>query len=118
MSMAHIIVVAVIAFIVLGPDKLPQVARTMGKMMAELRRITGDFRTTVETEMRQMEKEVALKEVRANFPEHVHYDVQQAQEAATAPSQPVAVPPVPPAPAAAGTAPAPRKPSDGEPTPA
>lgn len=118
MSMAHIIVVAVIALVVLGPEKLPQVARTMGKMMAELRRITGDFRTTVETEMRQMERETALKEVRANFPEHVHYDVQQAQEAAIAPSQPVATPAAPPAPAAAETATASRKPSDGEPTPA
>ena len=132
MSMAHLIVIAVIALIVLGPEKMPQAARTAGKMLAELRRITGDFRATVESEVREMERQTALKEVRANFPEHVHYDVQQAQEATIAASHPTAAPaaesepahataPAPAAAAAAAaaeTATASRKPSNGEPTPA
>lgn len=125
MSLPHLIVIAVIALIVLGPEKMPQAARTAGKMLAEFRRITGDFRATVESEVREMERQAALKEVRQNFPEHAHYDVQQAQEAAIAASHPPALPvaePDPahaPAPAAAAeTAPASRKPSNGEPTPA
>jgi Tat protein translocase TatB subunit len=127
MSLPHLIVIAVIALIVLGPEKMPQAARTAGKMLAEFRRITGDFRATVESEVREMERQAALKEVRQNFPEHAHYDVQQAQEATIAASHPPALPvaepdPDPahaPAPAAAAeTAPASRKPSNGEPTPA
>jgi sec-independent protein translocase protein TatB len=129
MSMAHLVVIAVIALIVLGPEKMPHAARTAGKMLAELRRITGDFRATVEGEVREIERQTALKEVRANFPENAHYDVQQAQENTIAASHPAAVPaaesePVhataaaPAAAAAAETATASRKPSNGEPTPA
>jgi Tat protein translocase TatB subunit len=84
MSFPHLIVIAVIALIVLGPEKLPQVARMLGKAMAEFRRITGDFRSTIEGEMRELERETSLKDLRGHFPEHVHYDVQQSQEATTA----------------------------------
>jgi sec-independent protein translocase protein TatB len=80
MSFPHLIVIAVIALIVLGPEKLPQVARTLGKAMAEFRRITGDFRSTVENEMREMERTAALKDLREGFPSHVHYDVQKMNE--------------------------------------
>jgi Tat protein translocase TatB subunit len=126
MSLPHLIVIAVIALIVLGPEKMPQAARTAGKMLAEFRRITGDFRATVENEVREMERQTALKEVREKFPEHVHYDVQQAAEEATIPaSNPAALPAAETDPAhasapaaAAETVPASRKPSNGEPTPA
>jgi Tat protein translocase TatB subunit len=84
MSFPHLIVIAVIALVVLGPEKLPQVARMMGKAMAEFRRITGDFRATVEGEMRELERVTAVKEFQEKFPEDVHYDVQQAQETITA----------------------------------
>jgi Tat protein translocase TatB subunit len=115
MSITQLIVILVLALIVLGPDKLPMVARTVGKMLAEFRRITGDFRSTIEGEMREIERQTALKEIRESFPEHVHYDL-QTDEATIAPS----APPAPPAaPAAEAEAPNPSgKPSDGEPTPA
>jgi len=120
MSVQHLIVIAVIALIVLGPEKLPQVARMLGKALAEFRRITGDFRSTIETEVREMERETALKELRQQFPEHIHYDLQETQEATTAAAN-NAPPPPPPdsidlkvseteAAAASG------KPSNGEPT--
>jgi sec-independent protein translocase protein TatA len=125
MSFPHLIVIAVIALIVLGPEKLPQVARMMGKAMAEFRRITGDFRSTVEGEMRELEREVALQDLRKQFPEHVHYDVQQAQENTikAAETTPHPAEPVPAAIEDTGAteteaAAASGKPSNGEPTPA
>jgi Tat protein translocase TatB subunit len=118
MSVQHLIVVAVIALIVLGPEKLPQVARMVGKALAEFRRITGDFRATVEGEMRDLERETALKEIRQSFPEHVHYDLQQTQEASTAAAEATALPAAPPAAEQTEAAAASGKPSNGEPTPA
>jgi Tat protein translocase TatB subunit len=130
MSLSHLIVIAVIALIVLGPEKLPQVARMVGKALAEFRRITGDFRSTIESEVREMERETALKELRESFPEHVHYDLQQAQEATIAPPQPATPPAEQTSSPAASTsslhlgtpeteaATASGKPSNGEPTPA
>jgi Tat protein translocase TatB subunit len=120
MSISHLIVIAVIALIVLGPEKLPQVARMAGKALAELRRITGDFRSTVEGEMREIEREAALKELRQKFPEHVHYDLQEEREHTIAAAN-TAAPPAVPAPAAEANteaATASGKPSNGEPNPA
>ncbi len=34
-----------VALIVLGPAKLPEAARTVGKVIGELRRLSGDFRS-------------------------------------------------------------------------
>jgi sec-independent protein translocase protein TatB len=109
MSFTQIIVILVIALIVLGPEKLPQVARTVGKALAEFRRITGDFRSTIEGEMREIERETALKEIRQSFPENIHYDL-QTQEATIAASETAAPPSTPAAeaPTASG------KPSNGE----
>jgi sec-independent protein translocase protein TatB len=92
MSFPHLIVIAVIALVVLGPEKLPQVARTLGKAMAEFRRITGDFRSTVENEMREIERVSAIKDLREGFPSQVHYDVQQMNEET---ARTAAVPPPP-----------------------
>jgi sec-independent protein translocase protein TatB len=114
MSITQLIVILVLALIVLGPDKLPMLARTVGKALAEFRRITGDFRSTIEGEMHELERATALKEIRETFPEHVHYDL-QTQEATVAAGEPPAPPAVP---AAEAEAPTPSgKPSNGEPTP-
>jgi Tat protein translocase TatB subunit len=42
-----LILLFVIALIVLGPDKLPEAARTMGKVIAEFRRISGSLQSEV-----------------------------------------------------------------------
>jgi Tat protein translocase TatB subunit len=36
-----------VALIVLGPTRLPEAARTIGKVVGELRRLSGDFRSEV-----------------------------------------------------------------------
>lgn len=47
----EIIIIAVLALILLGPDKLPDAARTAGKLMRDLRRATDDIRDQLETEI-------------------------------------------------------------------
>jgi Tat protein translocase TatB subunit len=117
MSIPHLIVIALIALIVLGPEKLPQVARTAGKMMAELRRITGDFQSTIEREVRDMEREVALKDIRKSFPEHVHYDLQNPESTLPASFTDPHAPAEPAAATAAETAVEPKTPTEAAPTP-
>jgi Tat protein translocase TatB subunit len=41
-GMPELIVILVVALVVLGPKRLPDVARTIGKAMAEFRRQTAD----------------------------------------------------------------------------
>ena len=41
-GMPELLVILVVALVVLGPKRLPEVARTLGKAMAEFRRQTAD----------------------------------------------------------------------------
>ena len=57
-GMPELIVILVIALIVIGPHKLPDLARSLGKGLAEFRRATDDFKRNVEeTAREQNEKE-------------------------------------------------------------
>jgi len=57
LSLPHLIIVFVVALVVFGPEKLPELARNVGKFMAEFRRMTGDFKSTFEGHMRELERE-------------------------------------------------------------
>ncbi|MCF8030312.1 MAG: Sec-independent protein translocase protein TatB [Desulfohalobiaceae bacterium] len=46
----EILVILVVALLVIGPSKLPDVARTLGKGMAEFRRMSSDVKKTVDLE--------------------------------------------------------------------
>jgi Tat protein translocase TatB subunit len=61
LSIPHLVIIFLVALVVLGPEKLPQVARMLGKAMADFRRVTGDFRVQIEDEMREMERQALLK---------------------------------------------------------
>jgi Tat protein translocase TatB subunit len=63
LSVPHLVVIFLVALVVLGPEKLPQVARTLGRAMAEFRRITGDFRMQIEDEMRDLERQARVRDM-------------------------------------------------------
>ncbi|HWW61980.1 MAG TPA: Sec-independent protein translocase protein TatB [Thermoanaerobaculia bacterium] len=48
----EIIMILVIALIVFGPRKLPEVGRTLGKALGEFRKATDDLKNTIEREVR------------------------------------------------------------------
>jgi sec-independent protein translocase protein TatB len=55
----ELLVVLIVALLVLGPNRLPQAARQMGKAMAEFRRVTGGLQAEVRDAMSQLENEVS-----------------------------------------------------------
>jgi sec-independent protein translocase protein TatB len=60
LGFAEILVLSVIALLVIGPKQLPEVARTIGRLMAELKRATGDVTKTfvdAKTEVDDMARE-------------------------------------------------------------
>lgn len=57
LSAPHLILVFLVALLVFGPEKLPELARNMSKWMAEFRRYSGDFQETIQREMRQLEQD-------------------------------------------------------------
>ena len=48
---SELLLIGVIALIFLGPRKLPQIARTIGKTMADFRKTTSEFKSTWEKEV-------------------------------------------------------------------
>lgn len=50
-GMQELVLIGAIALIVFGPRKLPQMMRMAGKMMAEFRKATSDFKETWEKEV-------------------------------------------------------------------
>ena len=49
-GMPELIVILVIALIVIGPQKLPELARSLGRGLAEFKRATDDFKQSVAEE--------------------------------------------------------------------
>ncbi len=92
-----LLVLLVIALLVLGPQRLPQVARSLGRGLAEFRKYTSGL----QTELREV-----LAEPRAIIDTAVH----EAAEAA--PASPLAPDPAPVASAEPGPGPAPPAPDD------
>lgn len=53
LSLPHLVVLFVIALVIFGPQKLPELARMLGKATAEFRKMTNDFRYALEDEVRE-----------------------------------------------------------------
>ena len=65
---SELILIGVIALIFLGPRKLPEMARKIGKMMAEFRNTTNEFKATWEREVNFEEEVRALTDIEAEEP--------------------------------------------------
>jgi sec-independent protein translocase protein TatB len=62
LSIPHMIVVFIVVLVVFGPQKLPELARSLGKLMAEFRKASSDFKGAFEEEMREMERQTLQAE--------------------------------------------------------
>jgi sec-independent protein translocase protein TatA len=51
-GMPELLVILVVALVVLGPKRLPELARTLGKAMAEFKRQSTDIMEEFQTQMR------------------------------------------------------------------
>ena len=80
-GMPELIIIFVIALIIFGPRKLPELGRSLGKSLSEFKRASNELRST-------LEEEVRLDEQRANL---------EASKAAAAavPPPPAEQPPAP-----------------------
>ena len=53
----EMIFIFVLALLIFGPRKLPELGRNLGKALSEFRRASNELRSTVEDEMRNLERE-------------------------------------------------------------
>ncbi len=81
-GMPEMIIILVIALIVIGPHKLPELAKSLGKGLAEFKKASEDFQKNVQEESRKSEeKEAAPQQVATAEKAHVDTPAQPAQAA-------------------------------------
>ncbi len=56
------ILIFIVALVLFGPKKLPELGRTIGKALTEFRRASNDLKASFEREMHNLEREAELKE--------------------------------------------------------
>jgi TatA/E family protein of Tat protein translocase len=98
----EVILILVVALIVFGPRRLPEIGKSMGKMLAEFRKASNDFKRTIEDEL-EAEKSRESQPTPVPAPEATPpvSDVAATDAAASAPPEAAAVPEVAAAPAPA-----------------
>jgi sec-independent protein translocase protein TatA len=59
-GMPELIVIFVIALIIFGPRKLPELGKSLGKSIAEFKKASNELRSTLEEEIRVEERKTAV----------------------------------------------------------
>jgi len=60
-GMPELIIIFVIALIIFGPRKLPELGRSLGKSLSEFKRASNELRSTLEEEIRVEDQRVPAK---------------------------------------------------------
>lgn len=75
-SFSELLVIAVVALLVIGPEKLPKVARTIGALTGRVQRYVGQVKEEVNRELRFEELQKLQQEIKQSV-ESVQSNVQQ-----------------------------------------
>ena len=105
-GMPELILIAVVALIVLGPQKLPDLAKSLGRAVREFRKATSELKETLQVDGEFSEVKKAFDDFHAD----VNKTIQPEAKAGTPPAGPAE------SPAAAPAADAPCDPAPGEPS--
>ena len=55
----ELIIIFLVALVVLGPERLPEAGRTLGRWINEIRRGVNNVKTQMETELRETERDAS-----------------------------------------------------------
>jgi sec-independent protein translocase protein TatA len=67
LGLPELIVIFVIALVVFGPKKLPELGKALGKGIAEFKRATEEVKQTIETEVRSAEDQINMAKLKTDI---------------------------------------------------
>ncbi len=73
----EMVIIFIVALVLFGPKKLPELGRTLGKAITEFRRASNELKSTFEREMQSLEREnESLKEITSSYVSDInsHYE--------------------------------------------
>ena len=76
LGMQEMLIILVVALIVFGPRKLPQIGKTLGRSIAEFRRTSNELRSTLEREV-QMEEFRAARDEASDLGKNLKDDMRE-----------------------------------------
>jgi TatA/E family protein of Tat protein translocase len=101
-GLPELIIILIVALIVFGPKKLPDLAKSLGKGMAEFKKATDEFKSNIQTDISSIEDEI--KDVKRDLTEEIYNPEVASQPEIQAASETVP-PELPPPSAEQGAAP-------------
>lgn len=84
LGIPELLLIFIVALIVFGPKKLPEIGRTLGKAMGEFKKATDDFKNTIEREVHVEE----LKQLASTTVVPVEESVSRTEPALAASAEP------------------------------
>jgi len=87
----ELLIICIVALIVIGPKKLPEMLRSLGKGLAEFKRVGNDVKSTLDQEVDRAESEARKREVEEELARRKAEKAKLDAEAAKAEAEPVTV---------------------------
>lgn len=86
LGVPEMMVIFLLALVLFGPKKLPELGRTLGKALTEFRRASSDLKSSFEREMQNLERETeSLKDVGrdavGDVTKHLNYETYLDEDA-------------------------------------
>jgi len=80
LGVPEIAIIFILALVLFGPKKLPELGRTIGKAMTEFRRASNDLKATFDREMQTLEREnqslqASTQETAKEIYDHSSYEI-------------------------------------------
>ncbi|HTG01515.1 MAG TPA: TatA/E family twin arginine-targeting protein translocase [Nitrospirota bacterium] len=85
LGIPELLLIFVIALIVFGPKKLPDLGRSVGRALAEFKKASEEFQDTIRTEMQEVKKTAGLDEIKKLEQDIAREEAAKKAAAATAP---------------------------------
>lgn len=89
MGMPEIILILAIALIVLGPKKLPEIAKSLGRGISEFKKATQEFKENMEVEDDLKDARDTIKGVKRDLEDTVRQSVHASPTPSPTPTSPV-----------------------------
>ena len=89
-GMMELVIILVIALIIFGPRKLPELGRSLGKSLGEFRKASNELKSTLEEEIRVEEQREQRAKVEAE--QHTAVDAASSHVGTPTPEEPAAPP--------------------------
>ena len=86
----ELLVILLVALVILGPKKLPQIARSLGKALGEFKRVSTDVKHKIDQEVDNLEREEKTQKAKSELLPEDYAAETSAADAATGTAAPAA----------------------------